>query len=392
MVLSKRKRDGEFAPWKPGFQDSEARPSEAKKTKTTETTSTTKDVVATPTLAPRFSPYVSQSGSSQSSVGINEMKPLPYGSHKASMYNESTPISRPAPSQPTASGSGAVKKPRGKKAKVDDAVPVEKRAAKYKPRCPQNIMERLERVREQRMYMVDRRRNGNELREEFSVLGSTGNVYTVTVDRLPRCNCPDATKGNHCKHILFVFVKVLQVSQESGYWYQKALLTSELEQIFAEAPLAPNSEANPQVREAYARVTGRLPAGASSSKSGSGKHKRVPGPGDDCPICYDGMHGVAETSLTYCEQCGNAVHKECFQQWMATSQRTGTGLTCVWCRAKWTSAPGVGGANVARPSSDGRYINLANVSGQSPVRDTSSYYHGPRRGRRYHGYQIYDDF
>lgn len=238
------------------------------------------------------------------------------------------------------------------------------------------------------MFMIDRRRNGNELREEFSVLGSTGNVYTVTIDRIPKCDCPDATKGNHCKHILFVFIKVLQVSEASGYWFQKALLTSELEQIFAEAPLAPNSEANPHVREAYARATGRMPASANSSKAASDKNKRVPGPDDDCPICYDGMHGVAEASLTYCEQCGNAVHKECFQQCTlsfcillivlirtagkGTSQRSGKELTCVWCRAKWTVAPGVGGANVARGSFNGGYINLANVSGQSPVRDTST--------------------
>lgn len=87
--------------------------------------------------------------------------------------------------------------------------------------------------------MVDRQREGNELHEEFSVLGSTGNVgyvsalklsfyntvrknyqvYTVIIDKTPTCNCklnmysmtsqanppasgPDATKGNHCKHIV----------------------------------------------------------------------------------------------------------------------------------------------------------------------------------------------
>jgi hypothetical protein len=40
-----------------------------------------------------------------------------------------------------------------------------------------------------RFFMVDRRRNGDELREEFSVLGSTGNVYTVVIDKKPSCNC-----------------------------------------------------------------------------------------------------------------------------------------------------------------------------------------------------------
>lgn len=52
-----------------------------------------------------------------------------------------------------------------------------------------------------RIFMIDRNRTG-ELQEEFSVLGSTGNVYNVVVDHKPRCDCPDAMKGNHCKHIV----------------------------------------------------------------------------------------------------------------------------------------------------------------------------------------------
>ncbi len=38
----------------------------------------------------------------------------------------------------------------------------------------------------------------------------------------------------------------------------------------------------------------------------------MPDEEDSCPICYDDMHNVAETSLVFCEECGNAVHKECF--------------------------------------------------------------------------------
>jgi len=91
------------------------------------------------------------------------------------------------------------------------------------------------------------------------------------------------------------------------------LLTSELQQIFAEAPLAPNSMAHNHVRDAYARATGKATT-ATESDATSGKNKRIPGPEDDCPICYDGMHGVAEASLVFCEECGNALHKECFGQ------------------------------------------------------------------------------
>lgn len=81
---------------------------------------------------------------------------------------------------------------------------------------PKNIQERLERVKSQRFYMIGRERTGNELKETFKVLGSTGNVYTIVIQHVPTCDCPDFAKGNHCKHLLFVMLKVLNVPATSG--------------------------------------------------------------------------------------------------------------------------------------------------------------------------------
>ncbi|KAI0067800.1 hypothetical protein BV25DRAFT_1819238 [Artomyces pyxidatus] len=296
------------------------------------------------------------------------------------LLNQSAP--RPAPTPAPAPAPVAQPAKRQHKAQDPDAPAPEKRGAIFKKACPKNILERVDRVRSQRFFMIDRKRVGGELREEFSVLGSTGNVYVVSIDRKPSCTCPDAQKGNHCKHILFIFLKVLQVTQASGFWYQKALLTSELETIFADAPPAPNAVANARVRDAYARATGKAPAASSSSSK-----KRIPGADDDCPICYEGMAGVAEKKLTFCEECGNALHTECFQQWAKSTPN----LTCVWCRAKWVVARPAAGSSRAGRTEDG-YINLAGAAGLSPERDTSSYYHGPRRGQRHYGYQDYDDY
>jgi uncharacterized Zn finger protein len=69
--------------------------------------------------------------------------------------------------------------------------------------------------------MIERVQDTNALRETFKVLGSTGNVYTVTVEQVPKCDCPDFGKGNHCKHLIFVMLKVLNVEEESGFHYQK---------------------------------------------------------------------------------------------------------------------------------------------------------------------------
>ena len=41
------------------------------------------------------------------------------------------------------------------------------------------------RILSDRFFMIERRRNGEELQEEFSVLGSTGNVSLFSVVLLP---------------------------------------------------------------------------------------------------------------------------------------------------------------------------------------------------------------
>lgn len=76
-----------------------------------------------------------------------------------------------------------------------------------------------------------------------------------------------------------------------------------------------------------------------------------------------------------------AIHKDCFQNYVASQQRTGNKVLCVYCRAEW---PGLSSKPLANPNaapsySDG-YLNLADAVGISRNRDTSSYYHGSRRG------------
>ena len=46
-----------------------------------------------------------------------------------------------------------------------------------------------------------------------SYRGSTGNVYTIVIQHLPTCDCPDYGKGNHCKHLLFVMLKVSRLGR-----------------------------------------------------------------------------------------------------------------------------------------------------------------------------------
>lgn len=57
-----------------------------------------------------------------------------------------------------------------------------------------------------RLFVLDRTQGGTDETPEqtFKIAGSTGNIYTVKVTREPDCNCPDALKGNMCKHIVYV--------------------------------------------------------------------------------------------------------------------------------------------------------------------------------------------
>lgn len=38
---------------------------------------------------------------------------------------------------------------------------------------------------------------------EFGMAGTTGNLYTVIIGKVPSCSCPDNQKGNQCKHICY---------------------------------------------------------------------------------------------------------------------------------------------------------------------------------------------
>ncbi|RDB22884.1 hypothetical protein Hypma_009779 [Hypsizygus marmoreus] len=421
MVLSKRKRDGEFTVWASASQNPSTMntpgdlPQPQLKKARTKPAGDNYHTARKPAES-QYKTALASASSFPASVPpdrYNPPKPTP-------TYVTSTSYALPqAFSQSGPSQASQVSKPSRSRKKADPNAPKpEKRGAIFKKSCPKNILERVERVMSQRFFMIDRQRTAGELKEVFGVLGSTGNVYSVTIDHKPSCTCmtligfseiryltPDRSGRCERKPLqthrssfsslchrrlsshqtkLFIFLKVLQVTQASGVWYQKALLTSELETVFAEAPLAPNAVANHRIREAYARATGKS-TGATQSTT----KKRIPGPDDDCPICYEGMHSVNEKSLIFCEDCGNALHKECFQQWQASSARGGTELTCVWCRAKWVFV-GAGSSSAGASRSEG-YLNLATVSGTSPVRDTSTYYNGPRRGQRYYGYQDYLD-
>lgn len=187
----------------------------------------------------------------------------------------------------------------------------EKRLKRFRDHAPMNYLDRLHRAQTQRMFVIDRTPAGfiESSEEKVQLAGTTGNVYTVHICQTPSCNCPDAQKGNQCKHIIYVMHFVLKAPDHLQY--QLALLSTELQEIFAAAPSPITS--------------------ATSGETEDGV-KRRPVEGD-CPICFTAFEPETE-EIVYCKAaCGNNIHSDCFEQW-ARSQ-AGKEVKCVYCRSLW---------------------------------------------------------
>lgn len=355
----------------------------------------------------------------------------------ATSDGDTKPMSRTKPQMPT-------------KSRKATSATKEKRLKRHRPRATQKILDRIERALSQRLYLVHtsdvhpRHPQHGGPYCELAVLGSTGNLYTVTLCRVPNCDCPDHAKGNLCKHILFVMLKVVGLPSDSDLVYQAALLTTELEDIFdtmqqrrdglfgtttAAAAASSNANAdvvaNQSVRDSYARMTGRgdevkgeeKGQKAEAEDAGSSDNEaiieRKPIEGD-CPICFDPLQGSSgQQELTFCRlACGTNFHSQCMKMWSSQQkssterananrlQATGhnkssAGPTCPACRQPWSDVATGGVDPNASPDrkrkahGDEGYVNLGELQGQSPVRDTSTYHtysprgYGYSRKRRY---------
>ncbi|RMZ86555.1 hypothetical protein DV736_g6217, partial [Chaetothyriales sp. CBS 134916] len=214
--------------------------------------------------------------------------------------------------------------------------PEEKRLKTFRKHAPKTFLEKLGRSQTQRMIVIGRTRGGTDAcpTENIDIVGTTGNIYKVTIDKVPSCTCPDSQKGNECKHKVYALSTVLRAPYE--YQYQRALLSTELKVIFDNAPPIPTDAVD-------------------SDDNKAGTRKPVDG---ECPICYmdfDQEHN----ELVWCKAaCGNNMHKTCFDQW-AASQRGNT-VKCVYCRTPWEmDRPDLNAITSTAVLNDEGYVNVA---------------------------------
>jgi hypothetical protein len=176
----------------------------------------------------------------------------------------------------------------------------------------QDTMDKIARAISQRMYLVSKSEKSS-LEKHFLVLERLGSGCVVAVRSTPTCTCSDFENGGLCKHMLFVYLKVLRVPPESELIHQTTLLNSELHDIFSKAPSPTHQPQN--------------------QGDGPGEVKRKPVQGL-CPICYEDLSG--SEAVVWCELgCGNNVHASCFEHLGLTKVAIGEELTCVYCGEAW---------------------------------------------------------
>ncbi|KAH9070539.1 hypothetical protein Ae201684P_002896 [Aphanomyces euteiches] len=231
---------------------------------------------------------------------------------------------------PTLHCGAASSRKKDKESKADySPVDDEKRLSRYRSTPNQQTRDRIERAKHQRMFMIEKQVL-SPLHQTFAVLGSTGNIYTVSIEHVPTCTCPDFLRGNLCKHILFVYLKCLRVNASSPLVFQKALLTSELRVIFESASrVDPRVVANHQVIAHY-----KAAMNGESLEQEEVRVEQKSLEGTDCPICFEDL--ADGRPVVWCKaQCGNNIHNECFDQWKKSKLQSGGQLTCVYCRSPW---------------------------------------------------------
>lgn len=235
------------------------------------------------------------------------------------------------------------------------------RAKPFISKASPDTLSRLSRALKQRLYLCRHERHSDGLGARFAVFGSTGNVYEVSIGLLPTCTCIDfVAKKKPCKHLLFVWLRVLKKRQNNPLVWQQALVASEVRSSLN--PFFLNGGRNLPIAD-------KKVLKAFSARSKARRHKL----GRDCPICFEttSIEDERKGLLTFCESCGHNVHKECLQLWRKASSRTVLAGACPVCHKKMGSgtsrivapgaatrwgrigAPGKGYLNLAASSSSG---------------------------------------
>ena len=137
--------------------------------------------------------------------------------------------------------------------------------------------QRIERCYTDNIYLIESVPPDSEDDTErtYVIMGHSGHVYNVTISHRPKCTCPDFyLRGNRCKHIYFVLIRIMNIDNVTDKYYSDDDLTD----MFRNIP----------------------------------------------PIAQNLMYKGSDVEIN---------HSKCFSMWVKSK-----GSICVFCRAQWYNA------------------------------------------------------
>jgi hypothetical protein len=164
---------------------------------------------------------------------------------------------------------------------------------------------RKNRALTQKLYLVNNNENGN-----FAIMGSTGNVYNVSTNKLLTCTCPDyMTRKKRCKHIYFVLMRIFSVKNPDAETFNE----TELSLILKNNEMCVSDE----LKNKYLSILNT---------------NFIPNLDDLCAICLDELDN-GEKILSCLQVCKKSVHADCYLMWKKMNKTN----DCVYCKSNFVT-------------------------------------------------------
>lgn len=170
----------------------------------------------------------------------------------------------------------------------------------------------------QKIFLIESLPVKDSSLREYVVMGTSKNVYTVTVKNIPTCTCPDyAQRHGRCKHIYFVMMKIMKVKNPD----EKEYSDDDIKEMFKRIPKITDTLCvDINIKKKYENY---------KKKKNNDDTVQEKNKDDLCPICLDELENGEK--LTCCKYgCGKSVHEKCFSMWSSRG-----GEICIFCHSEW---------------------------------------------------------
>jgi hypothetical protein len=169
---------------------------------------------------------------------------------------------------------------------------------------------------EQKIFLINFKKGSmNDL--EFTVMGTTKNIYIVYICESPKCTCMDfKIRHKRCKHIFFILRKIMKVNNTIED--NKIFSREELIEMITNIPINITSS-----------VINDITSNKKIISTDIIVKMKIIDDEDICSICFDNLNNGEE--LDYCKyKCGKAIHAECFKIYCEINA-----MKCINCSCSW---------------------------------------------------------